>query len=215
MIANPRGRARFEWIEAALAATDLAAGEKVVCARLGLHLNDETGLCNPSFERLRGGTGFKEVRSVKRVVASLVHKGWITYAENCGGNGNSNEYFLVLPPSRTVGTVTEKTPLDATATVTTGEPNGALSAPKRCPARHPNNKKNNKGTSRGEFSSSNFLSRQSEAPNGKAARDYRASKDEFRSAHAELKAIVAADQDSDSNGGQAIRLVAAARRRRS
>src|ERR1700683_5353232 len=54
---NPSGRARFKWIEDALASQDLTEGEKNFCTRLGLHLNDETGQCFPSDKTLAIGIG--------------------------------------------------------------------------------------------------------------------------------------------------------------
>jgi hypothetical protein len=50
-------------------------------------------------------------------------------------------------------------------------------------------------------------------PHGKVAPDFKTSRDDYRAARAQLKASVAADQDGESDGGQAIRPAAATRRR--
>jgi Helix-turn-helix domain len=205
---NPAGRARFRWIELALAAADLSVGEKILAVRLGLHLNDDTGLCNPSFEVLAAGTAFSQ-RHIKRLKNSLVHKGFIDWVPRPGGRGNSNLYFLLNRE-----TVTYGSPLDE-ATVTPGSERADGSAPKRWPAGHPNNKEHQINPN-AQLSSSNLSSEgsiASETHYGKVAPNFRASRDGWRGARAKLKASIAADQDGEGYGGQAVRPVAATRRR--
>jgi len=147
---NPRGRDRFRYIEAALASSELSPGEKVLAARLGLHCNDVTGRCNPSFETLAKGIAVS-VRQVKRLKRGLKDKKWVQHLENLGGardgKGISNNYLLLMDRVPAEGaTVTTVSPLVSNsegATVTAVDGNGDIRGQQGCQPRHSNNKDNN------------------------------------------------------------------------
>jgi hypothetical protein len=93
---NPSGRDRFRWMEAAMASTHLLPAEKLLATRLGLHCNDETGRCNPGEDTLIKGTALSG-RYLRKIKAALRTKGWITYADNPGGDPKStNQYVLLM-----------------------------------------------------------------------------------------------------------------------
>jgi hypothetical protein len=52
-------RKRLKWIEQAMAADGLPAGEKLMLVRLGHYKNDKTGRCNPSLAGLAASLGMK------------------------------------------------------------------------------------------------------------------------------------------------------------
>ncbi len=77
-------RKRLNWIEQAMAADGLPAGEKLVLVRLGHYKNDKTGRCDPSLAGLAASVGMK-VRGVQKILVKLEAKGRIR--RRIGGHG--------------------------------------------------------------------------------------------------------------------------------
>lgn len=205
---NPRGRARFEWIEAALKSSALSEGEKVLAARLGLHLNDETGRCDPSNATLSRGTSFSE-RHVKKLRASLVRKGWLDFDRNAGGKGRSTQHFLLQQ------TVSGGTPFPGAETVSNGSAYGGRQTSERCPAGHPNNNEHSHNPkepiSSGDFAGEERRSdrRQGHAKDPvSASGSWQRSRDGWRDAQADLsaknRADFAGDQDCAARDREAV-----------
>jgi hypothetical protein len=83
---------RDTWIRQLLAVDGgiLSAGAKVVGVRIALHLNVETGRCDPSIGELVAGTGMSE-STVRRMIHGLEDGGWLLVDRSRGRHSNSFE----------------------------------------------------------------------------------------------------------------------------
>src|SRR5688572_29641046 len=84
-------RERFEWMEAVLADAALTAATKVVAQRLALHLNLQTGICNPSWETLARETSQSRA-TIARALDRLERAGRIRRATH---QGRSTDYLFI------------------------------------------------------------------------------------------------------------------------
>jgi Helix-turn-helix domain len=82
-------RDRDDWIKHILAVGELSAAAKVVAVRLAMHLNVETGQCNPSIEKLVSGTGMSESTVRRMIRDELEAEGWIGVDRTRGRHTNS------------------------------------------------------------------------------------------------------------------------------
>lgn len=86
-------RDKWELFERIVADDQLGDGEKVVAFRLLAHLNNSSGLCNPSYERIAAGCG-KSRRRVMELIAKLEGRGWIEIEHSKGGDPKSSNRHL-------------------------------------------------------------------------------------------------------------------------
>jgi hypothetical protein len=66
---------------------------KSVATQIALHLNVDTGQCNPSSERLAHGTGLHE-RTVRKLIVRIEQAGWIRIER---AHGRVNSFQLMMP----------------------------------------------------------------------------------------------------------------------
>ncbi|MET4788260.1 hypothetical protein ABIF64_000438 [Bradyrhizobium japonicum] len=85
-------RDRDEWMRHLLAIdiATLSHGAKILAMRVALHLNVETGQCNPSMAMLAEGTGTSE-STVRRMLHELEQQGWVSVDRSQGRHSNSFE----------------------------------------------------------------------------------------------------------------------------
>jgi hypothetical protein len=91
---------RFEWQRNVLANAELTATQKNILIRLALHLNIQTGRCDPSVRTLAKGAGVAE-RTVQIALAAAETLGCIRRNIG-GGRGNTNAYDLLTQPTERV-----------------------------------------------------------------------------------------------------------------
>jgi hypothetical protein len=87
-------RDRDNWMRAIIAADGLPHVVRLVAARIALHLNVESGKCEPGYAALAGELGISE-RSVIRMVAMLEHAGWLAVTRNQQSAHRNNGFFLL------------------------------------------------------------------------------------------------------------------------
>jgi Helix-turn-helix domain len=91
----------YLWLAALYADDELTPAQKVVGARIALHLNLNTndsrkGQCNPGVDTLAKGTAFTK-RGVQKARERLVTLGWIVISRQGGaGAKDSNSYSLAM-----------------------------------------------------------------------------------------------------------------------
>jgi quinol monooxygenase YgiN len=86
---------RDNWMRA-MNASGEPRGARCLAFAIALHLNVETGRCDPGHKTLSKDAGISE-RSVERFVALLVRAGWLAITR--GGRGHTNSYVLLRPAS--------------------------------------------------------------------------------------------------------------------
>src|SRR5262245_32032229 len=93
---------RDAWMRSLAASDGLSVFSKLVGIRLSLHLNCETGRCNPAYGTLARELGLRQKRSVIAAVAALEQGGWLLVKRSRGGAyTNSNSYKLNQPERAT------------------------------------------------------------------------------------------------------------------
>lgn len=84
---------RDAWIAAVLSSEGLSLGTKLVGTRIALHLNRQTGRCDPSVATLCSGVALT-TRAVEKAITVLEKGGWLVRGR---GAHRSNKYVLRLP----------------------------------------------------------------------------------------------------------------------
>jgi hypothetical protein len=110
---------RDAWIRAVTADRRLSPSARLIAARVALHLNVETGRCDPAMGTLAEEVGMHRA-SAFRAVAALAAQGWIEVAGTKGRHTNS--FRLILP------TVAPVRPLNRGTSATVGSPNDRTNA---------------------------------------------------------------------------------------
>jgi hypothetical protein len=131
---------RDEWVRDVAAIDSLSMTQRVIGMRLGHHFG-KTGQVNPSYATLAIECATTE-RTAKKAVAALRALGWITPAQNAGGNHDAtNDFTLLIPPRR----VSSETPVKLKPKRLTGVRRGSGRVSSEvfdgCPAGHPNSSK--------------------------------------------------------------------------
>jgi hypothetical protein len=104
---------RDEWMRAALA-SDLPHVAARLAVRVALHLNVDTGRCDPSAPMLAAESHVSE-RSVYRLLDLLEHLGWLSITRVAG---RANRYSL-LTPDKPMAVVTPANPMSGVTSPTT------------------------------------------------------------------------------------------------
>ena len=108
-------KARDDWLRA-LAGAELSAMTRLIGMRLGLHLNCNTGRCDPSYAGLACEIGTSRSGAI-RAIAALEASGWIEVDRHGGGRHRRNDFQLITPE-----TVSPATPFSGPEKVSPARP---------------------------------------------------------------------------------------------
>lgn len=84
--------------EQAITESHLSPNQRLIALILKKHMNNSTGLCNPSIKTLMRETGLKTKNTVKNCIDALERAGFITRIVG-NGRGNSTRYTLNIVKS--------------------------------------------------------------------------------------------------------------------